>query len=139
MAERKEYYIRVQSTLVVVTKEVYKAYYGAKRHEKVLSEKDERHGLVSYNALDNADTIGENMIPDDDALSIEDVVISRILSESLHRCLALLPKADQELISALYFEGLSERQLAEKSHTPQRTIHDRKVKVLRKLKKMMNS
>ena len=42
------------------------------------------------------------------------------------------------MIFALYFDGLSERQLSERTGVPSMTIHDRKIKILRKLKFLMN-
>lgn len=137
MAERKEYRIRVHNALVAVTQEVYRVYYGSRRHEKTLQEKDERNGVVSYNAMDAAGMIGEDMLPDTAAASVEDDVVTKLMCEKLHRCLAQLPKDERELMDALYFQKLTERILAKTTGTHYMTIHNRKVKVLRKLKKMM--
>ncbi len=138
MAEKKEYWLRVQDILVPVSQEVYRAYYGGKRQEKTQMEKNARHGVVSYHALDEFGASGEEWIPDSDAPAIEDAVVHRVLCEQLHGCINRLSNAEQELIMALYFEGLSERKLSSRTGIPQRTIHDRKVKVLQKLKKMMS-
>ena len=63
------------------------------------------------------------------------MAIAHILQERLHQCLELLPPQDRELIHALYFEELSERQLAKRTGIPQRTINDRKRRVIAQLKK----
>lgn len=138
MADKTKYCIRIHNTLVPVTQEIYQAYYGGKRQEKTLIEKDERNGVVSYDAMDTAGIVGEDMIPDPTNFSVEDYVVASIMREKLHRCLALLSEKERTLMEALYFEGLSERQLSERTNTPQRTVHDRKVKTLHKLKKMMD-
>ena len=66
---------------------------------------------------------------------IGEIVIARIMAEKLHRCLAKLPIAEQELLKSLYFEGMSERKLAKQIGMHYMTIHDRKVRALKKLKK----
>ena len=136
MAERKVYYIKVDGTVVEVTKAVYHMYYKMERRERHLEEKDQKHSLVSYHALDTEDVLGEEMLSTPDIACVEDVAIAHILQERLHQCLELLPPQDRELIHALYFEELSERQLAKRTGIPQRTINDRKRRVIAQLKKM---
>ncbi len=138
MAEKKAYHIYIHHTLVSVSKEIYQVYYSGKRCEKTLSEKDERNGLVSYDALDTGDILGEEMIPDVDAPSVEEIAVANVLHDKLRRCLALLPPAERELIEAIYFEGLSERQVSKQTSTPQKTVHDRKCKILAKLNILIN-
>ena len=79
------------------------------------------------------------MIPDRDAVSVEDAAIATILRDELHRCLALLDKPDRQLIQGLYFEGLSERKYAKRVGIPQQTISDRKRRVLSRLKKFLEN
>lgn len=55
----------------------------------------------------------------------------------LRACLAQLTSYEGRLIRALYFEGLSERELAKQTKTHYMTIHCRKVKILGKLKKLL--
>ena len=138
MAERKEYRIKVQGVLVEVTREVYLAYYSVERHARTLDEKDVRNGKVLYSALDTEETLGEEMIPDFGAARVEDVAIGNVLCEQLRQCLALLSEQDQDLIQALYFEGLTERQLSKRTGIPQRTINDRRNRAIARLKKMLH-
>ena len=139
MTEKKEYRVRSCGTLVPVTQEVYQAYYQAKRHDKTLCEKDERNGLVSYDGMDTEDILGEEMIPDRDAISVEDAAIANILRSKLHRCLNLLDEPDRRLIHALYFKGMSERKYAKCAGIPQQTISDRKRRALSELKKLLEN
>ena len=137
MAEHKKYYIHVPGALVEVSEGVYFAYYQEKRRGRTLREKDERNGAVSYDGLDTPELSGQEMIPDRDAVSVEDAAIANILRGELHRCLALLDEPDRLLIQALYFEGLSEREYSKKTGMHHMTIHSRKVAILRALKKMI--
>ena len=135
MAEDKKYIIIISGNQVEVSREIYQTYYGMERHTRTLDEKDQRHGLVRYSNLDTPELSGEAMIPDHNAVSTEDAAIARILCDKLHRCLKLLPKGDQKLLNAIYFEGLSERELAEQSGVPQSTINDRRRRAILRLKK----
>lgn len=138
MADRKEYRIKVQGVLVEVTREVYLAYYSVERHTRTLDEKDVRNGKVLYSELDTEETLGEEMIPDFGAAHVEDVAIGNVLCGELRQCLTLLSKQEQELIRALYFEGLTERQLSKRTGIPQRTINDRRKRAIARLKKMLH-
>lgn len=137
MAEQKKYYIHVPGNLVEVSEGVYFAYYQEKRRGRTLREKDERNGAVSYDGLDTPELTGQEMIPDRNAVSVEDAAIANILRDRLHRCLAALDEPDRQLIHALYFEGLSEREYSKKIGMHHMTIHSRKVAILRALKKMI--
>lgn len=139
MAEGKEYFIRVRGVLVAVAPDIYHICHKTKRQAKTLYEKDSRHDLVSYDSLDTTETLGVETIADSEAVSVEDAAIHNVLLERLSTCLAKLPGAEQELLHALYFEELSEREVSKRTGIPQRTIHDRKCRALAKLKKLMIS
>lgn len=139
MAEEKKYYIRVPEALVEVSADIYFAYYQEKRRGRTLEEKDERNGVESYDELDTPELTGQEMIPDRSATSVEDTAIANILHDRLHSCLALLDEPDQHLVQALYFEGLSERKYAKRVGIPQQTISDRKLKILARLKKLLEN
>jgi RNA polymerase sigma factor (sigma-70 family) len=137
MAEKKEYRIKVQGQLVPVTEEVYLTYYRMKRRELHLEEKDAAHGVFYYSALDTDETNGEDAIPDLISPHVEDVVTDKLIEEKLHQCLSQLTKEEQELIFTLFFQNKSEHQLAAETGIPRMTLHDRKVKILRTLKKLI--
>ncbi|WP_018306621.1 sigma-70 family RNA polymerase sigma factor [Desulfitobacterium hafniense] len=137
MAEKKEYRIKVQGQLVPVTEEIYLTYYRMNRRERHLEEKDQAHGVFSYNALDTEETNGEGAIPDLVSPRVEDLIMDKLIAEKLHQCLSQLAKEEQELIFTLFFQNKSEHQLAAETGIPRMTLHDRKVKILRTLKKLM--
>lgn len=72
-----------------------------------------------------------------DELSPEAVAIHMDELCHLRLCLALLSDCERRIIHALFFEGLSERELAKRTQTHYMTIHCRKVKILNKLKKLL--
>lgn len=137
MAEKKGYRIKVQGQLVPVTEEVYLTYYRMKRRELYLEEKDSAHGVFYYSALDTEETNGEDAIPDLTSPRVEDMVMDKLIAEKLHQCLSQLTKEEHELIFTLFFQNKSEHQLAAETGIPRMTLHDRKIKILRTLKKLM--
>lgn len=137
MAEKKEYFIKIENQQIQVSETVYRTYYGLQRRDKTLEEKDQRNGRMLYSNLDTSETLGEEMIPDMSAAAVEDMVIAKLMSERLHRCINLLPKGEQELIQEIYFNQLSERKLSKKTGIHYMTLHDRKIRIIRKLRKMM--
>lgn len=137
MAEKKEYRVRVCGVLVPVTQEVYQVFYQTKRHAKTLYEKDERNGLISYDGMDTEDTLGEEMIPDRDAISVEDAAIADALRKELRRCLAMLPQQEKEILFSLYFEGKSERICAQTLGISQKAVNKRRHKALAALRHMI--
>lgn len=139
MAEKKEYLIKVQGQLVPVTEEVYLTYYRMKRRELHLEEKDAKHGVFHYSALDTDETNGEDAIPDLSSPRVEDVVTDKLIAEKLHQCLAQLAKEEQELIFTLFFQNKSEHELAAETGIPRMTIHNRKKRILARLKKLMEN
>ncbi|WP_313560045.1 RNA polymerase sigma factor [Ruminiclostridium cellobioparum] len=137
MAEKKKYQIKIQGQLVPVTEEVYLTYYRMNRRELHLEEQDRKHGVFHYSALDTKDTTGEDMIPDRISPPVEDVVTDKLLAEKLHQCLAQLTQEEQKLIFTLFFQNKSEHQLAAETGIPRMTIHNRKRRILSRLKKLM--
>lgn len=69
--------------------------------------------------------------------SVEDAAVKAVMIEKMLSCLTLLTSEEQDLIEKLFFNGKSERQVSAETGIPYMTIHDRKVKILGKLKKLL--
>ena len=136
MAEKK-YYIRVPEALVDVTEEVYKAFWTMDRHAKTLEEKDTRNHVFSYDAFDTDDMLGAELFPDQSSSSMEDQVIAEMMAAKLRRCIALLPEEDRKLIQAIYYDGLSEREVAKRDGIPRMTIKYRLGQIVQKLQNLI--
>lgn len=70
--------------------------------------------------------------------STEDTVLGQLDVEALYSCLDLLAVGERELITALFFNGLTEREYAGKLGISKTALHARKNKVLAKLKIFLN-
>ena len=137
MAEDKKFFIRVHTVVVPVSEEVFRTYHREKRREKTLGEKDERNGKVSFDAMDNGEILGVEMIPDVNSPSVEDAAISAVLIAQMYQCIELLSESERSLLKALYFDSISEREFAASIGVSQKTINKRRHTILKKLKKYM--
>lgn len=71
-----------------------------------------------------------------DEFNPETLVSDAIQREALQKALSELSSAEQEMLKALYADGLSEREYASITGIPQKTINNRKLAILRKLRKL---
>ena len=98
-----------------VTPDVYYAYFRMERQERWQEEKQQGHAVVSYDALDDGETVGVEVVPDLTTPSMEEAVMTREIHEKLHRAVEALPKTERELIHAIYFDGMTTREYAKLS------------------------
>lgn len=138
MADKEKYMIKVEGKLVEVTPDVYYAYFRMERQERWQEEKQQGHAVMSYDALDDGETVGVKVVPDLTTPSMEEAVMTREIHEKLHRALDALPKAERELIQAIYFDGFTEKEYAVSSGLSQQGVSYRLRKILSKLRIFMN-
>lgn len=138
MADTERYIIDINGQSIKVPQEVYHAYYHMERQERWQEEKKQEHGVFSYDALDNGETVGEETFPDLASPSLEEQAIAKDIHLKLHRAMAALTSAERELIYAIYFEGLTEREYAQKKGSSQMGINKRRRKILSKMRIFMD-
>ena len=138
MADKEKYMIKIQGDLIEVSEDVYYAYFRMERQERWQEEKKQVHDVLSYDALDNEEIVGAEMIPDLTSPSLEENVISRELKDRLHHAVEALPRGERELIHAIYFEGKSEREYAKQQGCSQNKIYKRRIKILSKLRMFLD-
>lgn len=110
-----------------------------KRRRRYVSESQKESGYITvsfdYFETEDGTSTGDEVIPNDDD-SIEDDVLRRIDIETLRRALETLSEDEYALIRVLYLQKkpMTERELSRKTGIPQKTINDRKARILKKLK-----
>lgn len=129
-------FIPLHGMLMEVTEETYRDFYRDRRRQKYIDERSAENNDFSYDMLTTDDFNGEDILADESE-PIDEQVIRKIMTDKLKSALLLLAEDEQKLIREIFYEGLSERTLAEKYGISQVAIHKRKVKILEKLKKMM--
>ena len=133
------YYITIDREKVFVSEEVYKTYRQMKRQERTQAEMDARNGLISYEMFTTETIPGEDLLCDPSQTSVEETALYAVTCCELYECLDMLLPAERELINSIYCLGYSLRQLSAETGVPYMTIQHRKVKILAKLKKLMES
>ena len=150
MSEEKIYRISIRGELVEVDRELYLYFYRSRRRIDYYEHdikvevpiRDEDGEIIGYipskeDSLDRIIESGADFC--DDGESIEDLVIRKLMAEKLRQCLLLLEPDERELIDELFLNGKSERDLTTQTGIPQKTINDKKHRILRKLKKLMEN
>ena len=138
MADKERYVIKVEGNFVEVSPEVYYAYFRMERQERGQEEKKQRNAVVSYDALDTEEMTGADAIPDLIVSSLEQQIMTREIYDALRRAVEALPKAERELIKAIYFEGMTEADYAKASGMSQTGVSYRRRKILSKLKLLLD-
>lgn len=129
-------FIPVQHCLIETDREHYIEFYRDKERWRYLRKLDAAHSLLSAEALESDDSV--DFIADE-AVDVAGAVVHKMMLDKLRSALALLSKDEQELVDAIYFRKLSEREWARISGIPQKTINDRKQRILAKLKKLLEN
>ncbi len=93
---------------------------------------------MSYDALDTGETVGLETISDSTTPSIEEMLLNNELKACLHRAIESLPRAERELIQAIYFQGLTEREYAKHIGMSQAGVSHRLRKTLSKIRILMS-
>lgn len=137
MSGQRRYFILVDGEKIEVSHAVYHTYYSMRRHEKTLVELDMRNRLTYYSNLDTEETCGEEMLSDRTAAGVEETALLQIYGDALRRSIERLSPWEQDMVFALFYEGLSERQLSKRTGVHHMTIHNQKVRILGKLKKWL--
>lgn len=138
MADKEKYMIKIQGDLIEVSEDVYYAYFRMDRQERWQEEKKQDHDVVSYDALDNGETVGAEAIQDINSPGMEELVIANELKERLHNIVAALPKPERELIQAIYFEDIPVSDYAKQVGMSHRGINKQRKRILSKLKMLLD-
>lgn len=131
-AYRNKHFIYVSKRLMEVSHDDYVRHYKELERIRYLKKLDIENGLISMENMDDADS---------DNTSSSDYVPERaeiaIMMKKLSDCLLMLTDDELELIKAIFFDGLSEREYALRKGVYNNAVHKKKVRILKKLKNLM--
>ncbi len=133
--DKKEYYLYVKGKSVLVSEEVYKAYWKITEHEKYLQRKDWKHNVMSFSALDHDGHFVDNII--DEKIDLEKIVEVKMQIEELHKALNTLTKEERELMEAIFYREESLRSIGKKEKVSYQAIGKRRDKILEKLREIL--
>ena len=137
MQEDKIYTLLVNKKRIPVTEEVYNAYYQNKEREIYLDKLSERNNL-SYEECEEKGIQIDYLLSQTQE-SAEDKLIQAEMLSRLTMAMEMLTGQERLLIYSLFFKGKSERELCAMLGIAKTTLHDRKTKILGKLKKILQT
>lgn len=148
MAEREKYYIGLNGQTFEVSRELYEAYYKGQRKEKYFT-----HDLKQEHIKVDKETGERIIVPSredsyerlleaekqfaEDVEDVEDAAVRAVMLEKLNEALHTLTDEEVAIIHALFYQEISEVELAKKLGIARTTLQSRKYKILEKLKKLL--
>lgn len=131
---RKEFFIYVNNKKIEVTPEVYYAYWQSIRQERHLRE------YWRYKSI-SLDYLMEQQMPQTEFSlieeSVEDKAVKNYMIQQMMQGVEQLEYKEAQLIYALFFLGMTEREYAAKIGISQQTVNRKKQRILKKLKNFM--
>ena len=129
----KKYYWKMNGYIYEVTKEQYYRYRKEQDRHDYLREAEEEAVILSLDSLGGEGKDGVNFIADPN-VNVEEEVVHRIMLDKLRSALDKLSSEELMLIDLLYTQLKSEREISKLSGIPQKTVNNKKKKLLEKLR-----
>lgn len=140
----KEYKVYVYNTFtdeyesVVVTKEVYKVFKRTEWNIKDNNESFYKHEIQLSGLIGGKNNTFENFKEfANEGNSVEHIAIENSEKLILYNAISKLSFLEQNLVKALYFNGLTESECARLINTSQQAVNKRKKRILKKLQKIL--
>ena len=123
---------------VEATKEVYNEF---RRGEWRIEKNDDKHcanETLFSELIGGNDGAFENFREFiDNSLNPESIFAENAPIKALYSAIRMLSDLDKQLLQALFFDGMTEREYAERAGVFRNAVHKRKARILAKLKKSM--
>jgi len=126
-AFRRRRFWKVDDALIEVSEEKYK---GLRR--------DSRHRAYLYSFERDTEVAHLSDEPNSPLpVRFEDIVLDKLLQETALQALSSLPTNDEALIRGIFFDGKTEREMAERLGITCGAVNKRKAKILQQLRKLL--
>lgn len=130
-------FIPLHGMLMEVTPEQYIDFYRTRNRQRYLDKRSAEKGDISVDMLTTPEFNGENILVSEE--DVAEQVVNQMMLDKLRDSLGLLTENEMELIRDVFYDGITERDLAKKHRVSQVAIHKRKKRILDKLKKLLES
>lgn len=131
-------FIPIQGCLLEVVREQYTDFYRDKERWRYLQKLDTKNRLLSLDGFTDSEGNPLDFITDE-AVDIAETVVNAVMVDRLKAALPLLSDSEQELIQAIFFDGLSEREVGARLGITQSVVNKRKARILIKLRKIIEN
>lgn len=127
-------FIPIDNRMYEATPEQFRAWKSEQNRKAYLKATAPKPMVIPLEATDPDDTQLYEHVPDQDVDVAKEATFNLML-EALRSALLQLSEDERQLIHALFFEGLTEREYAKIIGISQPAVHKRLIKVLSQLKK----
>lgn len=131
-------FIPLHGMLMEVTQEEYIRFYQEQRRQKYLDERSENNGDISVDMLTTDTMNGADILVSPEE-PVDEQAIRQVMVDKLKSCFLRLTADEMELIYALFYEGLTERQYADRKGIYHNAVHKKKQRILRKIKNFLEN
>lgn len=130
-------FIPLHGMLMEVTPEQYIDFYRTRNRQRYLDKRSAEKGDISIDMLSTPEFNGENILVSEE--DIAERVTNQIMLDKLRDSLGLLTADELELVRDVFYNEITERDLAIRHSVSQVAIHKRKKRILEKLKKLLEN
>lgn len=129
-------FLLIQGMLMEVTEGDYNSINREKSRKNYQKKLSVKYGEFSYDELTTGEFSGADILVDD-RQDVSEIVEQNIIMDKLQVALDMLTEDEQRLIQALFFDELTERDVAKQYGISQVAVHKRKKKILEKMKELL--
>lgn len=108
----------------------------SEQRQKYIKKESKRVDEVSLDALDTDEFTGKNIVADPSPKT-DEIVLDKLMKELLRCCMDKLSGCDRKLLTEIFVNGKSERELAKELEIPRMTLSYRKNRALDRLRQIM--
>ena len=128
----KVYLINLGHSVMEVDEIAYHDFYKEENREDYRQKLAIRNNVISMESLVSGEFNECNLVADEGE-PLDEKIMRQIMIEKLPEAIATLTDEEKELVRQLYFENMSERQISSLTGVPQKTINNRRKRILKKL------
>ena len=132
----RPYFINLGYAVMETDEENYRSFYKEYERNKYLEKLDKANELLSYNALDNKEFQGADIVADISE-PFEEVIVRKAQMECLYKACELLTHTEKKILQCCLLGNKTERELSLLIGVPRTTIEYQKNRLLKKLKKIL--
>ena len=134
----KKYYWIIDGKYYEVSKETYQKFKREYDHARMLQRYENEVYVFSLDAMATEETTGYDVIADLD-VNVEETAVHNLMIEKLRDTMKKLDDEELDLIKQIYVDEKTQREIAAELGISQNAVNKRKIKLLNKLRKFLES
>ena len=134
----KKYYWIIDGKYYEVSKETYQKFKREYDHAKLLQRYENEVYVFSLDAMATEETTGYDVIADL-GVNVEEMAVHNLMIEKLRDTMEKLNDEELDLIKQIYVDEKTQREIAAELGISQNAVNKRKIKLLNKLRKFLES